>query len=492
MSEDGILIGGVQHETNGFSPTLTRIADFRHYQYLAGDALLEELSGTGTEIGGALAEAARRKLRPVASLFAAATPSGKIPAEDYEAIVSALCDSAQRQRGTYHGVLMTLHGAMVAQDADEADALLLERLRIAVGPSIPIVATLDLHANVSRRLVDAADMLIGYRTFPHTDMAERGAEAVAALALLMSQSSRPAVAFHKLPLLAASDRQVTSAGTMKRIMDQLTRAARDPRITACSLLTGYPFADVAHLGMSLLVYGDSDYAAQIADRFAKEIWECREHFTSDLVPIDIAVERAARARRPVILVDSADNVGGGAPGDGTEILAAILQQQPGSAVVVLWDPGAAALAASTGVDRQFSGVVGAHTHAGNGRPVQIDGQIERVEQLRYQRTGSYMRGTWVDLGTTALVRSGSIRIVLTSHRLMPFDSDHLRALGIQPEHLDIIVVKSGSAWRAGFGELAGDVIQVDAPGVTTQRFDRLPYTKKRRKLFPIDRDARWP
>ncbi|MHA1548688.1 MAG: M81 family metallopeptidase, partial [Alphaproteobacteria bacterium] len=481
-----ILIGGVWHETNTFSPIVTDLDSFKRGQFARGDQVIDRYRSTGTELGGMIAEAGRLQMNLAPTLFAAATPSGMIRQDAFEAIGDELCQRARERGDSVSGVLMALHGAMVAQNSDEADAALLTRLRDTVGAGVPIVATLDYHANISRALVDAADVLVVYDTFPHTDMAERGRDAARILHSLIEGAPRPACAFAKIPILPASDRQITTTQPMRDIMDGVRAARQEDGIVACSVAAGFAYADVAHLGMSVLTYGEEASARAITDRLTDAILDRRADFTSASLGVRDAVAQAGRSTPPIILADVADNVGGGAPGDGTAILGAILDQGLTGALVVLWDPAGAVEAAEIGVGGVFARQVGGHSGVDNGEPLHIEGTVKFAAPVTYRRTGSYMNGTTVELGMVGVVDAGGNTVVLTSERLMPFDSDHLEAVNIHVADHSIIVVKSGSAWRAAFAEIAKSVINVDAPGVTTQKFQQLNYRKRTGRMFPID------
>ena len=485
MTATKILIGGAQHETNTFSPIATDMDAFRRGRFMAGSDLIEAYTGTGTELGGIIAGASSRDWQLLPACFGVATPGGIVRRAAFDGLCERL-RCAAREPGI-SGALLALHGAMVAEHEDEADAALVRSVRDVLGEAIPIVATLDFHANVSRSLVEAADVLVGYDTFPHTDMAERGRDAAAIMARLLEADARPVAAFRKIPLLPASDRQITSQPPMKEIMDHVRHLRGTPGIVWASVAAGYPYADIEHLGMSVLVYATSNRTAEHeADVLENLIWDRRMSFISQAIPVADAVARAAVCDPPVILVDAADNVGGGAPGDGTAILDEILRQGLMDGLVVLWDPPAMDAAADAGVGGRFSRCVGAGSGVANGKPVRLTGRVEFLGPVSYRRTGSYMRGTCVDLGRVAVIAAGGNRIVLTSERLMPFDTDHLAAVGLDPKDFRTIVVKSGSAWRAAFGDIAATVINVDAPGITTQAFARLPYRKRWGRLFPID------
>ena len=477
-----ILFGGIWHETNSFSPVTTDLAAFRKFQFVEGDELLTAYRGTNTEIGGFTEAAPTLGLQPIPTLFAGAVPSGMVTRAAVDFVVDAICNRAAA--GGFEAVYLALHGAMVAEGLPEADAYVVRRVRDIVGPDMLIVATFDLHANLSPAIAAAADVLIGYDTLPHLDMAERGREAASVLARLLASGERPRKAFRKIPLLTVPQMQATDELPMREIMAELFSIEHDPGILTASVAPGFAYTDVAHLGMAVLAYGDA--AAAAVDRLAEAIWSRRAAFRPHLVSPEDAVSQAMQAPRgPFILSEPADNVGGGAPGDSTFILRALLAAKASSASVVLWDPAAAAIAARIGVGGWFSGAVGGKTHPLHGTPVPIEGIVGFAAPIRYRRDASYMTGQPVDLGVVARIDVAGVRVVLTSERAMPMDTMHLRSVGIEPEGESIISVKCASAWRGAFGDIAGGQCYVDTSGICSSNVERMPYTKLVAPLYPL-------
>ena len=488
-----VLVAGVWHETNTFSSVATDLAAFRRYQYARGVDILDSSEGTNTEIGGFIAEGSRLGFDLKPTLFAAAVPSGLVTDDAFDHIVRTVCREA-RQLGALDGALIALHGAMVAESWPQAEAHYLNSLRAVLGSRCPIVATFDYHANLSDALVEACDVLVGYETFPHVDMAERGREAVRVLGRLIETAERPLKAFRKLPLLWPPLLQVTSSPPMSEIMVVLREVKTRPGIMSASVAAGFPWADVEHLGTAAVVYGDdSNVVRDAADSLADAIWSRRHARTPDLVPAEKAIAMALGSEgRPVVLVDAADNVGGGAPGDGTHVLSALLAARPHSAVVVLYDPESVEAVSRSGSGARFDEWVGGKTDDQHGPPVRLRGEIEFYGDVDYRRDGTYMTGQRIRMGRVAVVNSEGIRVVLTEERVMPFDSTHLRVVGIEPEKHDIIVVKSMIAWQAAFGSLATAHYVVDTPGVCALDLSRFEYARHKAKLFPLDADAAWP
>jgi microcystin degradation protein MlrC len=486
-----VLVGGIWHETNTFSPLPTDLESFRRFQYLEGAALLETLAGTNTEIGGMIAAAPRHDIELVPSVHAGAIPSGLVTRAALDHIVGRLCDDARRL-GPFDGVLLAIHGAMVAEGIDEADAHVVQSVRDAVGARMPLVATFDSHANMTATLVAPADILVGYDTLPHVDMGERGEEAVALLTRLMASGERPAKAFRNVPLLSVPQMQATTGGPMKQISDLRAELERDPRLWTCSAIMGFAYCDVPQLGMGALAYGEAQAAREACERIAARIWELRHDFLPQLVDCAEAVRTATTANtRPRMLVEPADNVGGGAPGDGTTILRELVKARPESGVAVIWDPDNARAAAARGVGQRFTARVGGKTIALHGEPVAISGVVRFAGPVRYRRDKRYFNGQIVDMGVSAVVDLGGFKIVLTSERIMPFDTAHLRSVGIDPEKERLITMKCGSNWSSGFGDVAAGHDYVDTPGITSSNVERMPYRRFRGPAFPLARDLEW-
>ena len=487
-----VLVGGIWHETNSFSPVATDLAAFRRYLYLEGEAVIAGSRGTNTEIGGMIDAAPAAGLELIPSIYIGAAPSGLVAREVIDLLIGRLKADLDAS-GPLDGVLLALHGAMVAEDIDQADAFVVQAVRDFIGPSVPLVCTIDFHANVERALVDPADVLIAYKTLPHVDMGDRGREAARIIADLIATGRRPHKAFRKLPLLTVPQRQPTHESPMREIMADLAEAERDPRLMTASVLGAFAYCDVPQLGMAVLAYGEKAAAEAAADRLAMSVWSRRAEFKPDLVEPGEAVRRAIAANAgPIFLVEPADNIGGGAPGDGTHLLRALLDGRAREAAVVIWDPASARAAAALGVGGRFRGKVGGKTLALHGEPVEIDGKVTFAASVSYRRDSTWMTGQPADLGLVATVDTGGVRVILTSERAIPFDTLHLRIPGIDPEKAKMVSAKCASAWSGIFGEMAEGHIYVDTPGVCSSNVERMPYTRLERAFYPLELDVRYP
>lgn len=480
-----VAVGGIWHETNTFASSRTDAADFAAYQYGAGPELVEHFSSVRNEVGGLLAGCTERAWRVHPMLFAAAVPSGLVRADAFATLKKDLL--SRLDRGV-DGVLLSLHGAMVVEGVDDADGDLASAVRAVVGEGCPVVATLDFHANVSPRLFDATDALVGYDTYPHVDPYERGVEAAAILGELLEGSLLGARAFVKVPVLTAPATQQTADGPMEAVFSEAHRLESMPGVRLVTVSPGFPYADVPHLGLSVAVYGtDADVVKRGADEVAELAWSLRRQFVEDEASPADAVARAAHAEAgPVVLVDVADNIGGGAPGDGTVLLDELVQQRAQGAVVVMADAEAVAAAWDAGVGAEVAVELGAKTDSMHGEPVPLTARVQSLSDGRFVHTGSYMTGQETQMGRTAVLVVGGVEIVVTERPTMPFDAAQLRSQGIEPAERRILVAKSAIAWRAAFGDLAAGAIPVATPGVCTSDLASLPYRKVQRPIHPLD------
>ena len=498
------------HETNTFStiPTDRRQFEARDLRY--GGEILETYRGTGTCLGGMIDTAAARGVTLAPSIAAAASPAGRVTKDVYRDVTERLLADL-RAAGLLDGVLLDLHGAMVPEgsedgtegsedgtegsedgtvNSEDGEGDLLAAVRATVGDTVPIAVTLDFHANVTETMARSATLLHGYKTYPHVDMAERGREATERLIDVASRRLSPTVAFRQTRLLPPLGRQGTARGPMRRLYDRAAEMERIPRVISISIFAGFPLADIRDAGLSVYVVTDGDRA--LADRLADELgalaWEHRQEFVHTALPVADAVAQAiAIDGRPVILADMADNTGGGAAGDGTEILRELLRVGArGATVACLWDPEAAAACARAGVGARVTLDVGGKIDDRHGAPVRVTGRVRTLSDGRFVHKGPMLRGLEGRLGVTAVLDVDDVKIILISLRWQTLDPEMLRVVGIDPTGEKIVVVKSTIHYRAAFEPLAHTILEVDAPGLSSSNLARFAFTRVRRPIFPLD------
>jgi len=483
-----IAVAGFMHESNTFNPLRTDRAAFAAQSLTFGPALLDEWRDAHHEVGGFLEAAAVEGFEPVPILMAWATPSGPVTDDVFDEITRALIDGVRRERPD--GLLLALHGAMVAESHLDADGEVLARLRQALGADFPIVVTLDLHGNLSQRLIDGCTASVAYRTNPHVDQRECGRRAARLLVRTLRGEVRPCVAVAKPPLIVNIMVQDTSQQPLKSFMDEVRALETRPGILAASLLPGFAYADVAQMGPSVVVVADGDpaLARREADRLGEMLWEARERLTRQLPDAATAVGQAVKAERlPVVLVDTGDNVGGGSAADGTVLLAEMLRQGATDGVVCLYAPEEVRLCAAAAVGSQVTLTVGGKVDRRHGEPLTLTGRMRLLHDGTYVEPAVRHGGKRVNhMGLTALVEvEGRNLLVLTSLRHPPFSLGQLTCLGIRPDRQRLLVVKAAIAYKAAYQPVAGTIIEVDTPGLTAVNPERFEYRHIRRPMYPL-------
>ena len=484
-----VFIAMFAHETNTFSSLPTGRREFEARDLRWGGELLEAYRGTGTCLGGMIDVAAARGVTLVPSVAAAASPAGRVTAALYAEVRSRLLADL-RAAGALDGVLLDLHGAMVPEGLADGEGDLLRAVRAAVGPAVPIATTLDFHANVTREMVACASLLHGYKTYPHVDMDARGREAATRLLEVATGRLRPTVAFRQPPLLPPIAGQLTARGPMRRLYDLAGEMERDPKVVSVSVFAGFPLADIHDAGLSVYVATDGDQALadRLADRLAATAWEHRRDFLHTAPPVREAVARAlALDGRPVVLADIADNPGGGAPGDTTEILRELLRVGARHATVAcLWDPAAVRACVAAGVGATLTLEVGGRVDPAHGAPVAVTGRVRTLSDGRFVHKGPMFRGLEGRLGPTAVLDVNDLKVILISQRWQTLDPEMIRFVGIDPGAEKILVVKSSVHYRAAFEPIAHAILEVDAPGLSSSNLARFTFTNVRRPIFPLD------
>jgi microcystin degradation protein MlrC len=466
-----IGIGGFLHESNTFAPSRASLQAFEEGGgwpgLCRGDAVLAQTRGVNVGVAGFVAAAEASGWTLVATTWCAASPSGPVRRDAFETIAGELVDGLA-QAAPLDGIYLDLHGAMVTEHLDDGEGELLDRIRRAVGPEVPIVASLDLHANVTARMVEASEMLIAFRTYPHVDMAQTGRWAASALARIIETAKRPAKAFRQLPFLIPILWQRTEAEPCREIYAELARQETGD-IFSLSFAPGFPAADFPDCRPSVLAYAaEPEQAAVAADRLASLITARESLFDGPVYEPDEAV-RIAKERslpgRPIILADAQDNPGAGSGSDTTGMLRALLRAGVERAAIgLIVDPEAAEAAHAAGIGSTLRLGLGGRSGIPDDAPLEADYVVESLSEGRLRTTGPYYGHGLMDLGRCACLRLGGIRIVVSSRKAQMADQAMFRFVGIEPHNQAILVVKSSVHFRADFEAIAGDILVCLAPG----------------------------
>lgn len=472
-----IAIGGFQHETNTFSRTPTTWTDFATADtwpgLLEGDALLDGMNPapgsapSNIPIAGFIAAARQTAHTLIPTVWCAAGPSGRVTRDAFERIVAMLVDGITRARPD--AVYLDLHGAMAAEHIDDADGEILEHVRTAVGADIPIVASLDLHANVSQKMISHADVLVAYRTYPHVDMAATGERAFHWIERRLAGAPRPHVAWLRAPYLIPMCWQCTDdapARDLYALLDHVDAAGED----SASFTMGFPAADVDKCGPAVWAYGASARSAQDAAQGLLDAVNAAEgQFNGEIFSAEDVVAHAIAIGRdkngPVVIADAQDNPGAGGSADTTSLLKALIAARANNAVLgLLVDPQATQLAHAAGAGARLSLSLGGKSGIEGDSPLEAEFLVERLHDGDVTATGSVFSGYRLTLGPSALLAVGGVRVIVVSKPVQLLDLALLRFIGIEPSEQAIIAVKSTVHFRADFAPIASEILICAAPG----------------------------
>lgn len=485
----GIL--ALLHESNTFLPRPATLEDFRRDVLLTGEDVRKRFRDANHEVGGFFSGLEHEGVEAVPVFAARAVPSGTIERSAFEELLRIL-DGQLATAGRLDGVLAAPHGATVSEREPDADGAWLGRVRRRLGPDAPIVGTLDPHANLSPAMVEACDALLSYRTNPHLDQVERGIEAARLMARTLRGEVRPKMAAAFPPMAVNIEAQSTDGDPCRSLLERIREAEGGEGVLSASLLLGFPYADVAEMGSSVVVVADGseERARSAAAALGGLLWERRKELAGRLVPVDEALDRAERAEGPVCLLDMGDNVGGGSPGDSTVLIHAIRKRGIPGAFACLYDPEAAGKAEAGATMRLR---VGGKTDRHHGAPVEGTFTVESVHDGRFRepevRHGGF--GTF-DQGRTAVVRDAAgLTLMITSHRVPPFSLRQLTAFGIDPGAFRVLVVKGVHAPVAAYREACREFIRVNTPGATCADLSAFEFRRRRRPMYPFEPDTSW-
>ncbi len=483
-----IAIGGFMHETNTFAPSKATYAMFERadsWPALAeGAAVIATTRGVNIPISGFVAEADRLGFELVPLLWCNAGPSAHVTDDAFERITGRMLELLAAA-GPIDALYLDLHGAMVTESHEDGEGALLAKVRAAFGPDIPVIVSLDLHANVTEAMARHADAFVGFRTYPHVDMAETGARTARLVARVLKEG-KPAKAMRRTEFLVSINWQCTYVDPAKSIYEHLAALEDAPDIIGVSYLQGFPPADIKECGPVVLAYGKTQAAAdRAADALMADIEARRDSYDGAYFDPDAAVSRAmelaATASAPIVIADTQDNPGGGGDGDTTGMLRALAKASPEGAVLGLMIDADAAMAAHrAGVGAPVTLELGGRSWPADA-PFVTTLLVERLGDGRFTCTGPFYKGAAMELGPMALVRIDGtpVRVVLASRKVQAADQEMFRHLGVEPKDQRILVLKSSVHFRGDFEPIAAHVLVARAPGPVIADPADLPYRNLR-------------
>jgi len=482
-----IAIGGLYQESHSFSPAPATMDEFRACVLLRGEETFEQLSGMNHEVAGVLEVLSDHDCIPL--LYGATAASGMPLRENcYEQLKAEYLAGVQNAM-PLDGVVMTMHGAMVAEHIDDATGDLIGAVREIVGLNIPITVSLDLHANVTRLMSRSADALVGYHTAPHIDQKDTGTRAARVMRHLLD-GGRIEQAHCQIPMIVAAENGQTTVGPYSEVMNLALELEAQPGVLSASVFSVQPWLDLPEVGSSVIVVtdGDRSLAQQEAARLARELWNRREAFEPDLTPYEEAIDEAlASDGRPFVFSDSSDAPSSGAPGDSTVLHSALLDRNVQDPIYLnIVDSAAVARAEEVGVSNTGSVTVGASLTDQFYSPVSFDGTVRTLFDGRFRFKGPGFNGVTFNMGKTAVWVAGGIHLVTMERGILQWDPELYRCVGLEPADARIVMAKSPAAFRAAYSELAHTIVNVDAPGVCSPNLRSFPWRRISRPIYPLD------
>ena len=479
-----ILIAGLFHETHTFVDDTTGLEDF---EIRRGDQLLA-CAGDASPLGGVLELAQQQHWKIIPALDYRATPSGTVADEVMEQWWS---DFRKAWQPDCDAIFLVLHGAMVCESFPDVEGEVLGRIRtLPEAQEKPIFGVFDLHANFSPAMAKHADCLVAYRKNPHTDARESGVRAAELLRRHFETGQLPKTTLRQLPILWAPTGTATGDDPMKSL-EKHARELEGDDLWVINITAGFAFADTPDTGVSFQAIGTSDDKSAL-DELESIAWKLRKHGCRIDEPIDNVMPKICKSVAGLtVLVEPADNIGGGAPGDCTSCLRALVTHGIDNSGVCLNDPEAIRKLEGIGIGEQIVLPLGGKGSRLDQGPLDLKVKLlsrsnGRFELEDKQSHLASMCGDFFEMGPCAVVQHGGVKILLTTNKTAPFDLGQWRSQGINPEELNVIVVKAAVAHRAAYDPIAARSFTVDTPGPCSSNLNQLPYRKVRRPIYPLD------
>jgi len=496
-----ILIGGIIQESNTFSPKKSTFQDFRSFIYQRGDELLR--STMENEIAGFISTIRSRdtKAEIVPTLFSMAVSSGSLTDDGFSELQEHLdisLDEALAVGEQIDGVLFAFHGAMVAEGYDDATGELIAQLRRKIGEAIPLVITLDPHANVTHRMTEQVQGIAGYRTFPHMDFVETGERAAQLLLNILEhpEAPRPAMALRKIPLIVPAENGQFHSGPLGEVWFELEEGERQGRALVSSLFPVQPWLDVEAFASAVTVVAETkEQAEQEADRLAALMWEKRSEYEVPLYTVAEIVKLARENRdrnEPIVMSDSADSPGAGSAGDSNAVLEQLLElgaDQDLTCLLSMVDAPAVDAAIAAGVGMEVTLSVG-HTLDSTVRtPITVTGKVRTIGSGDFYLEKGHIKNALARMGRCVVLQIGLISVLLQEQAVVTGDPAMYRSVGLEPAEADLVLVKSAYQFRAQYEEMSSQIFILDTPGSSTPRLDSLPFVRIPRPIYPFERDT---
>ena len=483
-----IAIGGILTESNDFCGQPTDIAAFERCVFARGDAVLELDSSS---VGGMLKGLREYGADIVPLFFAAAHPGGPVTSEAYSSMRAELL-GALEQALPVDGVLLPLHGSAAAEDVDDPEGDIAGAVRSLIGPAAPIVVSLDLHASITVAMMRHCDVLLGCETYPHTDYDKTGERAARMIHQILDGAINPTMVMAKAPMIVGAVNTATAGpGPFGDLMRGAKAFEGQGGVISTSAFLVHPHLDRPEMGSGALVITNDDVeiATEIATDLSADFWRRRADIEPSLFSPEAAVRRGLEAEGgPVILVEAADCVGGGATGDSVATLAALLDAGVREECLVpVVDPGVAAVCHDAGVGAEATVAIGHSVDPQWGDPIEVTGTVDRLSDGRFTYVGGAFEGE-ATMGPSAVLSIGAIRVLVMTHGTYDWCDEQFRAVGLDPSAAKFIVAKNPMNHVMTYGDIATEIVVIDSPGPTPATVRGLPFRRLDQPVYPFDED----
>ncbi len=493
-----VLTGRFMHETNTFSLVKTDMALWRRRDFHTENEIPAVFRGTRSAMGATFEAADKYGWTLIHPISANANPSGTVTDDAFETIGGMIIAAAERQ-APVDGVLFHLHGAMVTESHEDGEGELLERLRAVLGPDVPIIVTLDLHANVTQKIAEMANALIAFRTYPHIDQYERAWQGAELLEQAMDGKIKPRTLIARRPMIHGLDWGRTQKGPMAELIARSEALEKARDVLAVSVCAGFSLANIRDVGPSVTVTydelagpGTGPPPREIAETFMDHAWETRDYCSIRLLSVATAVARAGEGKhgdKPLVIADYTDNPGGGGYGDATAFLRGLVEAQvDGVAFHAICDPEAIAAGIAVGVGTTTTLTLGGKTDSSRGGgPLTLTGEVTCLTNGKFIAYGPMGGGVERNYGPSMVFRVGGIDIIVISNNGQATDLAQLTSLGIDPTRYPTVAVKSMQHFRAAFEPIAREVVLVDTGALCSELYAPELYDRVPRPVWPIDK-----
>jgi len=491
-----IAIGQISQETNTFSPQPTTLDTFKRYFVHHGEEMLTGFGSERIEIPGILSVLQTSNVQIVPLIAASACASGALTRDTFETLVGELMDRL-KAAGPVDGVLLAQHGAMAAEHEDDADGVIIERVRELVGPDVPIGVSLDLHALITPRMLQPNTFLIGYQEYPHIDMFETGERLARLMLDTLAGRKKPVMAMVKLPLVVSPMVTRTTDGPLRPVVERAREMEAKGEVLHASLFPVQPWLDLPDLGFATLVCADgSQKAADAAAReLADMVWRTRAAFETNLLPLAKTIEIALTSPGLTVVGDSGDAPTGGSAADSAAVLKGLLAAGADKAERPIYlsfcDPAAAQEAASAGIGATRTFTLGHKASVADGTPVEVTARVTTLSDGVYAMRDKGAKGMRIDNGLSAVLAVGAIRIALRSYPAMEWDTGMYHSVGLDPAEACLVFVKSPSHFRVAYSPFADRILMADTPGPTCGNMRNLVLKRTGYPIYPLNEQVSW-